>query len=210
MARLGQARLGGARHGQYPPRCLSTGNGALARHGRAWRGAVWPGRAWQGMARQGQHSKERTTMFQVKGELPEWKLIVDVLNTKQIGDVLAFEELDKVLGRDFRSSRTPIYKANAAWGGEQHRSLVAVPNIGYRVIDASEHEDLARRHHRKGRRSLKRGMTAARNADRSLLSQEERDRLDAIELNLSRQAAFMRRLDVRVEKVEKRVEKVES
>ena len=149
-------------------------------------------------------------MFDVKGEAPEWQMVVGLLDSKRIGDVVTFDELDETLGRDFRSSRTPIYKAGTVWGTEHHRSLDFVRGVGYRVIDASEHEDLARRHHRKGRRSLKRGMTAARNADRSLLTQPQREQLDAIELNLARQSSFMKRLDARVEKVEKRVNKVEE
>lgn len=62
---------------------------------------------------------------------------------------------------------------------ERKRSFARVRGVGYRMVQAVEHGDLARQQHRKAKRRLKAAHRKAHSADRSLLTQEERQRIDA-------------------------------
>jgi hypothetical protein len=81
---------------------------------------------------------------------------------------------------------------------EHKRTFDRVRLVGYKMVDANEHERLARRHQRKGYRQIKTAVRKARSSDRTRLTHEERQRLDAVELNLARQVEMTRKLDGRV------------
>lgn len=146
-----------------------------------------------------------TAPFVPKAEVPQWRLVYDELCRLDVGDVLTYDRLSEVLGFDFTSNRTPYYKAAQVWGQEHKRALRPVNGVGYRVVDAPEHEDIARRYHRKSRRALRRSARVIENADRSRLSAADRARFDAMELTLSRQQQQIGRLTARLEQVERAV-----
>jgi DNA-binding winged helix-turn-helix (wHTH) protein len=78
--------------------------------------------------------------FQPKGDRAEWQMIYeDLLLGAEFGDVVTLADLNRVLGRDFRKSRSPLYRARKAFAAERGRWLTAVPRVGYRVIEAREH-----------------------------------------------------------------------
>ncbi len=145
------------------------------------------------------------TLFKPKAELPQWKMVYDELQMLNVGETIEYEALAAAVGFDVRSNRSPIYKAQRVLETEQHRTIANVLGVGYRVVEALEHETLARKHHKRSKKQLSKATARIRSADRSKLSAEDRKRFDAIELNLSRQSEMIRRLDNRVQQVESAV-----
>lgn len=145
-----------------------------------------------------------TNPFDPRGDRPQWQLVLDILERKDIDDLITYDELNEALDvEDFRKNRSPIYKAAAVWGEVHKRALAPVVNKGYRVVDAPEHELLARAQHRKSKRALKRGRTLLTNADRTRLTPEDRVRFDHMEETLGRHADMIRRLEGRQNRTEK-------
>lgn len=146
-------------------------------------------------------------LFTPVGEKPKWELVYQELLTLNIGDTLGYERLQEILGIEGPAarerSRGPFYKAVSVWGAERKRAMRPVPNVGYLVVDAPEHEAIAKSQHRRSRRALQRSRTALSNADRSRLSLEERRRFDRMELTITRQQDMLLRLDARLSRVEK-------
>lgn len=151
-----------------------------------------------------------STAFRPKADRAEWRMVYDDLATLDAGDVITYERLDEILGRPFIDGRGPIYRATRELEKVNRRTMTAVANVGYRVVTATEHEDLARHHHRKSRRQIRKALGKAQSADRSKLTAEQAERIDSVELSLSRQAEMIRRLDTRVGKVEGVVKNVSS
>lgn len=143
--------------------------------------------------------------FTPVGERPKWEYIYDALAGLDVGDVITYETLADVLDitRDeFLKNRPGWYKGMNRWCEDNRRALRPVNNVGYQVVDAPEHEHLAKGQHRRGRRALNRGRKIIENADRSRLSDEEKRRFDGFEQNLGRQLDMIRRLDARQTKSE--------
>lgn len=142
-------------------------------------------------------------MFEVKGDRPQWQVIYDYLSTMAVGDVVKDEELAALLPDAAEGSVGTAYRrAVRQVEDDLKRTFTRVRTVGYRMVDANEHEGLARGHHKRAKRQLKTAKRKAVSADRSRLTREERARLDAVELNLSRQIEMTNRLTARVDKVE--------
>lgn len=138
-------------------------------------------------------------MFQVKGDRPQWQVIYERLESMNVGDQVKDVDLSALLpGAPEASVRSAFTRAVKEMEDEHKRSFTRVRLVGYRMVDANEHEGLALRHHKKAKRQLKTARRKVVSADRSRLSQEERKRLDAMELNLARQVEMTARLDSRV------------
>lgn len=142
-------------------------------------------------------------MFDVKGDRPQWRTIFERIGALKIGDVITYEDLAALLPDAPESSVRPaFYRAVKECETQLRRSFCNVRKVGYRMVEANEHERLARQHHTRGKRQLTRAKRKAASADRSRLSREERARIDAVELNLTRQIEMTARLEGRVSKVE--------
>lgn len=142
-------------------------------------------------------------MFEIKGDRPQWQVIYQHISAMNPGDVIKYDELAGLLPDAPEGSVRPaFYRAVRECETENKRSFCNVRGVGYRMVDANEHERLARTHHKRAKRQLKSGKRKASAADRSRMTREERSRIDAVELNLSRQIEMTSRLTSRVEKVE--------
>ena len=145
-------------------------------------------------------------MFEPKGPQPLWELVYDRIRTLSVGDTITYAELSRILGgRGIEACRAPLYKAMQVLEREDKRTLDNVRDTGYRVVEAVEHERLARRHHRKSHRQLRKALGKVQSADRSKLTPEERRRFDRMEITLSRQADMIRRLDAKVERIDQAI-----
>lgn len=120
-----------------------------------------------------------STAFAPKGDVPEWRLIYDLLDGAEYDDVITYGELDQALGRDFRERRGPLYRARIEFGAQRHRWLEAVPNKGYRVINAREHLRVAHGHKRRARGQYRRMITVSTATDLSQLTPQELEAFDA-------------------------------
>lgn len=142
-------------------------------------------------------------MFETKADRAQWRIVYDALVRMNIGDTIRDEEIVALIPDAAEGSvRGAFYRAMTEMETERKRSFARVRGVGYRMVQAIEHADLARGQHRKAKRRLKAAHRKAHSADRSLLTQEERQRLDALEINLSRQRDMIARLNGRVEKLD--------
>jgi hypothetical protein len=118
--------------------------------------------------------------FAPKGDLPEWRVIYDLLlEDADFDDLISYDDLDQALGRDFRSQRGPLYRARTELGAQRHRWLEAVPNKGYRVIQAREHLRVAHGHKQRARTQYRAMMTVGAATDLARLTPDELEAFDA-------------------------------
>jgi hypothetical protein len=171
---------------------------------------------WLGNARRGEAGISFVNwgaeVFEVKGDEAQWKVIFARLSTMDIDQVVKDGELTSLLPDAPEGSvRGATYRAIKQIELDLSRSFTRVRNVGYRMVHAREHENLARDQHMKARRRVKAGQRKAHAADRALLTREERQRIDALELNMAQQADMLKRLDrgLKTERLERKAETAE-
>lgn len=145
--------------------------------------------------------------FQPKREdgRPEWQLIYEVLvdgDGMVPGDLLHYEALDEIVGRDFRRNRGPIYRAMAEFEKTHQRTLRPVPARGYEVVEGQAQAVLAQSQARKGQRRIHRGATLASTTRREGMTYDQIKRVDALQLAMEHWAHEMRRIEQRVDRIE--------
>ena len=117
--------------------------------------------------------------FQPLDDKPEWRKIYDeLLDGADYGRIVTYMELSEVLGRKFEDHRSPIYRARRELGNLRLRWLIAVPRVGYRVIDANEHIHVADDHKHRARRQMTRMLEVSRATDLAQLKPAELDFFD--------------------------------
>lgn len=136
-------------------------------------------------------------LFTPKGTVAEWRMVYEKTVAMNEGDVITYDELSELLERDFLADRNPIYRATQEMEESDHRTLSCVRGVGYRIAAANEHERLARGHHKRSRKQLRKAVSKAASADRSKLTPDERQRIESLEMNLRQHADMIRRLDQR-------------
>lgn len=146
--------------------------------------------------------------FLPKGSVAEWQLIYGKLTGMQVDEILTYAQLDELLGRDFRTNRSPLYKARIELQRLNHRTIDAVNNKGYRIVPAKEHLRLAHRFYKSGQRQVRKAVECAASANRSELTTEQRRRMDELETQMRGYSAMMVRLADRREKARKDLENI--
>lgn len=142
-------------------------------------------------------------MFEPAGDQAQWRTIYDHIRTLDVGDTVTDEALVELLPEAPEGSiRGAFWRAVRQMEDDHKRTFDRERGVGYRMVDAAEHERLAKGQHKKAKRRLKAAVRKAHSADRSRLGQDQRQRLDAIEMNLSAQQDMIRRLSAKVTKVE--------
>lgn len=134
--------------------------------------------------------------------------VYERISPMEIGDVLTYPELEELLGRNVRAGRAPVYRAVQRLQREKKRTLVCVTNVGYRMIHAREHEELARSYHRKSQRQMRHSLNVAQSADRRLLNPEERERIDRLERIVLAHEETVQHLEDRANRQEKALDMV--
>lgn len=147
------------------------------------------------------------TPFDPIGDRARWRILYeDVLTLRDHGDVVTYETLGKALDLDPTDERHVIQMAvrRAAREYEEvdKRALDAVPNVGYRVVNAVEHMGLARRQQRRSHRALKAGKSKVVNVDMQGLDSETRKAFEVVARAFALQMDFNRRMDVRQKRLE--------
>jgi hypothetical protein len=116
-------------------------------------------------------------VFSPRGDKPEWRLVYEeLLANADYGHVVTYSELADVLNRDVKDRqrlRAPIARARRELGNLRSMWLVAVPNVGYRVIQANEHVSVADDHKHRGQRQFTRMLDVSRATNLSRLTPEE-------------------------------------
>lgn len=94
-----------------------------------------------------------------------------------IGGTLTYEDLDRVLGRDFKANRQPWNNALRRWHRDQLNSgtWVNVQRIGYqRVAEWDDVKDTGKTHEKKMRRQASKSKDRYRSADPAQMTDEQR------------------------------------
>jgi DNA-binding winged helix-turn-helix (wHTH) protein len=100
----------------------------------------------------------------------------ELLASADYGSIVTFADLARVLDHDAHDRqrlRAPIARARRELGSQRSMWLVAVPNVGYRVIQANEHVSVADDHKHRGQRQFSRMLDVSRATNLSRLTPEE-------------------------------------
>lgn len=150
--------------------------------------------------------------FTPSGATARWRIIYDLLQPLQVGDVLTYEEMGKALDLHPRTERVTIQLAMRRAAREleevDKRAVDVVTNKGYRVVEPKEHLVLARRHQQKASRSLNRGQSKVVNVDFNLIDPETRKAFEIIASAFAMQIDFNQRMDIRQKNLEEAVRAV--
>lgn len=147
-------------------------------------------------------------MFEPNTGKAQWEIVTEVLETKDIGDIVTYEELLEALGPKF----PPSALSAVAWVAirkfrDNKRTFENVRNVGYRMVEATEHSRLARKQQMRSRRRLADAVSITASADLSKLDPDQRRALQQQELHLRKLLDGVSR---RVDRVEQRVSVVEK
>ena len=152
------------------------------------------------------------TPFEPVGELARWRVLVRRFAAVDRGVTLTYEELGAALDldpvKDRRSIAAAVREASKALSRDHDRSLVAVRNVGYRVVLPDEHLDLAGRHQRKARSQLVKSKTHVDHVDVSGMSEEGRAIFVAAARAIAWQQQQIRRIDLRQQDLERVVDSI--
>jgi polyhydroxyalkanoate synthesis regulator phasin len=150
--------------------------------------------------------------FEPVGELARWRVLYEMLRPIQPDGVLSYEEMADALTLDPVADKTTIQLAMRRAARElevrDNRAVDSVRNVGYRVVFAPEHLELAERHQRKARGALVRSSSKVKHVDFGALDQESRKAFEVVRRALSWQLEQMHYLDLRQQDLEQAVESV--
>lgn len=148
--------------------------------------------------------------FEPVGERPRWMDILDLLVPLDVNDVVTYETLSTAVGLDIRTRRGDLYAAMEVLQRDHSRTIEVVRNKGYRICAANEHGRLAKKHHKKSKRQIGKAVAKASSANRAELTDEERRRIDSMEMTLRAHGDMIRRLEHRAARTEARLQTVEN
>lgn len=159
--------------------------------------------------------------FQPQGEEARWRTLYRLLQDRNIGDVLTYEEMADALEMDPVGDRQVIQavfrRAAIQYEQDDRRAVDSVRNVGYRIVEPTEHLKLAKRHGRKAGNQLKAAYSKTVNVD---LSGESSDVVKAFELVAMgfahqmevnrRQAATNQRMDQAIANASVKIERTDD
>ena len=154
---------------------------------------------------------------------PSWKQALAEWETQGIepGQTIEKEWLEERFGitpaqtiaqaeKNNQLFRTSIWQLRETLLTKHKLILRPVAGVGYRVVEPSEQEGLARGRQRRARRQIAKGVSLVVNVDRNALTIEQRASVDALCQVLTAQNAMLRRHDRRIGTVERTVQEVDS
>jgi hypothetical protein len=149
------------------------------------------------------------TPFEPKGDQARWRVIYALLTPLKVDDVLTYEQIGQALDLDPEADRHAIQmsmrRAAKELETENKHALDVVANVGYRIVPAPEHLDLARRHQRRAGKALERGRSKLVNVDLSGVEPEVRTAFQVVGQAFAMLVDMNQRLTGRQEKLEKAV-----
>lgn len=149
--------------------------------------------------------------FQPLGEMSRRDLVIQRLAEADYDQVVGYDLLAEALdGVDRSVVQTAVNAAKPTLEKEHRKAVVAVPNVGYRVVLPGEHMSLAVVHQKKSRRSLVRSLSKVANVELSKLTDGERAAVTLAATSLALQIDYARRNDLRATRHEKALEAVTS
>jgi len=146
----------------------------------------------------------RGGFFVPKGAEAEWRLLYNVIKDYTMGAVIPFSVLDGALGRSFRKSRTPLYRAIHEFETSHGLTLVPRKNVGYIVAEPNDNIVVGTKRIKRSRRQLRKGAHTVGCTDRNELTKENRK----VQERMNAWFKFeIRRLTVRQAQTERKLQK---
>jgi hypothetical protein len=150
--------------------------------------------------------------FAPHGDRARWRIIYDLLATKNLGETLAYEDMAGALELDAKADRTRIQlafrRASQELERENNRATEAVANTGYRIVEPTEHLRLAKAQQRKSGKSLERGQSKVLHVDLTGLEPEVRKAFDVTARAFAVLLDYNRRLDTRQDQLESALDSI--
>lgn len=147
--------------------------------------------------------------FRPAGDRARWRVVYDLLLSTKTGGVLTYEQIGAALDLDVDGDRHAIQMAmrRAAKEHEEadRRAIEAVPNAGYRVVEAPEHLRLARGQQKRAGKALARGQSKVVHVDLSGMEPQTRQAFEFVARAFAMQMDVIKRLNVGHSKLEQAV-----
>lgn len=144
--------------------------------------------------------------FQPAGDKARWRILYDLLKPMSVGDVITYDQMGEALDMDPTADRHAIQmavrRAAKEYEVEDRHALEVAPNVGYRVVEAERHLDLAKRQHRKAGKALQRGHSKVVNVDLSNVDPEVRSAFQVVAQAFTLQMDMSRRLESNQKKLQ--------
>lgn len=142
-------------------------------------------------------------MFESMSDKSRRQTVVDLFETVQPGEVVPYNVLEDVLGLDRPTTQSVVNQAKTGIQRTHQKSLVAVRNVGYQVIQPGSHLRLAQHHQKKGRKQTRRALMAVENTDYDQLDETQRLRFDVAVSVIKTLVQWEKRADLRFASREK-------
>ncbi|SIJ95529.1 Uncharacterised protein [Mycobacteroides abscessus subsp. abscessus] len=142
-------------------------------------------------------------MFESISDKSRRQTVVDLFADVEPGQVVPYDFLEAALGLDRAMTQGVVNQAKSGIQREHQKSLVAVRNVGYQVIEPQSHIRLAQDHQRKGRRQTRKALMAVENTDYDKLDEADRLRFDVAVGVIKTLVQWERRADLRYASREK-------
>lgn len=150
-------------------------------------------------------------MFETKSGKAQWEIVTEVLKTKNVGDIVTYEELLAALGPGFpRASLSVVVWSAIRKFRDNKRTFENVRLVGWRMVEATEHSRLARRQQLRSKRRLADAVSISASTDLTKLDPEQRRAQREQELHLRQLLDRVSRVEKRQDKIEQRVGVVEK
>jgi hypothetical protein len=111
----------------------------------------------------------------------EWRVVYDFVADAKPDDQFSYAILGTALGTNDRHRvQDAVRRANRELWKQRNRSLVNIPQRGYRVLRAVEHEDQATAYQRRSRKQMQSAVAVITATDLSELTDPQRNRTLAV------------------------------
>ena len=117
------------------------------------------------------------TMFKPKNEVAYWKMLYDIIVDRKLGDLVTYDEITEIVGKEVNNSRVHIYRANKELVDKNNRMLEVVPTVGYRIVEGLEMYKGAENHKTKSKRQIKQSTFIATHIDTAVLTPDQKTTL---------------------------------
>ena len=148
--------------------------------------------------------------FKPKGEYALRVQALEALRAHSVGETVPYAELEDLLGTGRKQVQAAVRAAAPEFLDVDQQAVEAVPNVGYRIVPASDHVRLAQGLQRRSSRALVRGHAVVTKVDFATLSPEVRALTEATARAFAVQIDFNRRMDVRQERLEAAIDAVSA
>lgn len=145
--------------------------------------------------------------FTPLGDSARWRVLYGLLRTKDVGEIITYEDMAAALEldplRDRQALRVAFRQAAMHYEEEDRRAVDVIRGVGYCVVDAVAQLGLARRHGRKAGRQLKMAYSKSVNVDLSKETPEVRAAFETVAVAFAHQMEINRRQDMKTRRMQK-------